>query len=200
MENTMKNLPVYKLRIKEDDKDKAEVEFVALVDDPAIQTLWMAFSKQKEFKFVANEERRIITGPFMIADMPIYRRDFDGTEYYVVFDKEEIFKIATKFFRKGYTSNFNLMHDSSQKVSGVYMFESMIVDSKRGVIAPQGFEGISEGSWLASVKVDNDEVWNKHVKAGKVKGFSVEGFFDYEYNREAVEKDLKELSDLVRGI
>ena len=30
---------------------------------------------------------------------------------------------------------------------------------------------------VGAVKVDNDEVWNEYVKTGKVKGFSIEGYF-----------------------
>jgi hypothetical protein len=33
------------------------------------------------------------------------------------------------------------------------------------------------GTWMVSMKVNNDDVWNNYVKTGKVKGFSIEGFF-----------------------
>jgi hypothetical protein len=33
------------------------------------------------------------------------------------------------------------------------------------------------GTWFVGVKVENDEVWNQ-VKEGKIKGFSIEGFFN----------------------
>ncbi len=33
------------------------------------------------------------------------------------------------------------------------------------------------GTWMASVKVDDDNIWNEFVKSGKVKGFSLEGYF-----------------------
>ena len=39
-----------------------------------------------------------------------------------------------------------------------------------------GFE-VPEGTWMISMKVENDEVWNDYVKEGKVKGFSIEGYF-----------------------
>src|SRR3989338_6527174 len=108
----MNKLPVYKLKIKETDTDKAEVSYVAMVDEGAILLDWITFSKQARFS--ADKERRLIMGALMVADMPIYRRT-DAGEFYVVFDKEEIMKIAQKFFRKGYVSNFNLMHDSERK-------------------------------------------------------------------------------------
>ena len=33
------------------------------------------------------------------------------------------------------------------------------------------------GTWVGSVKVNNDNIWNEFVKTGKVKGFSIEGYF-----------------------
>jgi len=30
---------------------------------------------------------------------------------------------------------------------------------------------------MVSVKVNNDQIWQEFVKEGKVKGFSIEGFF-----------------------
>ena len=31
---------------------------------------------------------------------------------------------------------------------------------------------------MVALKIYNDEVWDVYVKTGKVKGFSLEGFFD----------------------
>ena len=67
------------------------------------------------------------------------------------------------------------MHDPSQLVDGVYMFESFIINSQR-MPAPEGFEDLPDGSWFGSYKVDNEAVWNE-IKAGTFKGFSVEGMF-----------------------
>ena len=126
---------------------------------------------------IQDEEERIISGPLMLADTPIYRYDANG-EYYVVFTKDTIKKIAQKYFKKGYQSNVNLMHDNGQVVDGVTMFESWIVDEKRGIKPMNGYEDVKDGSWFGSFKVENDDVWNM-VKEGKVKGFSVEGIFNY---------------------
>ena len=30
---------------------------------------------------------------------------------------------------------------------------------------------------MVSVKVNNEDIWNNYVKTGKVKGFSIEGYF-----------------------
>lgn len=126
---------------------------------------------------IQDEEERIITGPIMVANKPIYRNDDNG-EYYVVFTPDTIKKIAQKFFKKGYQNNVNLMHDDGNTVSGVTMFESWITDDKRGIKPMVGFEDVPNGSWFGSFKVDNEQVWSD-IKEGKFKGFSVEGVFNY---------------------
>lgn len=170
-------LPIYELMINEDMQDDAEVSFIALVDKPAIQRNWNAFKENVKFQIV-SEDKQIISGPVMLADSPIYRNDATNGEYYVVFSKDTIFKIAQKFFKKGYQANVNLMHDSNQQVSGVTMFESFISDTDRGILPMRGFEDAPDGSWFGSFKVENDEVW-KMIKEGNFKGFSVEGIFEY---------------------
>lgn len=174
-----RQLPIYNLEILSDVESDMEVDYVALVDRPAIDKNFLAFkdhTKQMSFA-IQNEDERIITGALMLADKPIYRNDDNG-EYYVVFTKDTIKQIAQKFFAKGYQSNVNLMHDSGQRLDGLVMFESWITDSKRGIMPMKGFEDVADGSWFGSFKVNNDEVWQM-IKDGMVKGFSVEGLFSY---------------------
>lgn len=126
---------------------------------------------------IQDEEEKIISGPLMLADKPIYRNDENG-EYYVTFSKDTIKQIAQKFFKKGYQKNVNLMHDSGMIAEGLTMFESWITDEKRGIKAMVGFEDVNDGSWFGSFKVENEDVWQL-IKDGKVRGFSVEGVFNY---------------------
>jgi len=169
-------LPVYKMDIVSDESSDLEVDYVALVDKPAIEKNFLAFNEhEQKMAFAIQDDEQIITGALMLADKPIYRNDENG-EYYVVFTKDTIKKIAQKFFTKGYQSNVNLMHDSGQRLDGLTMFESWITDEKRGIQAMKGFEDVPEGSWFGSFKVNNPDVWQM-VKEGKVKGFSVEGLF-----------------------
>lgn len=185
----MEKLPLYKMFINEDDADESEVSFVALVDRPAIERNFLAFASEQ--KFAINKDRRIITGALMIADLPIYRNNKDLGEFYVMFDAKEIEKIVLKFFRKGYTRNVNEMHDLSKTVDGVYMFESFIVDEQRGITAPKGITGVTNGSWIGSYKVDNDAVW-KSILKGEFQGFSVEGMFDMKISKKTVEQEIVE--------
>jgi hypothetical protein len=191
-------LPIYELMINEDMQDDAEVSFIALVDKPAIQRNWNAFKENVKFQIV-SEDKQIISGPVMLADSPIYRNDTTNGEYYVVFSKETIFKIAQKFFKKGYQANVNLMHDSNQQVSGITMFESFISDTDRGILPMRGFEDAPDGSWFGSFKVENEEVW-KMIKEGNFKGFSVEGIFEYSKAKTKEAQLLDSIKDILLSV
>lgn len=151
------------------------------------------FSTKLSFS-VQSEDQRIVSGPLMIADLPIYRRDEEG-EYYVTFSSEEIKKIVQKFFKKGYQAKVNIEH--GKPAQGVYMFESYIIDRERGVNPPKGFEDVANGSWFGSFKVENESLWSK-VKDGTFKGFSVEGLFKYEKTGEVMTKDEEIMSQIFK--
>ena len=193
------DLPVYLLDISEDMNDDAEVDYISLVDKPAIMKNWNAFRNEQRFQ-VVSEDKRIISGPIMLSDVPIFRSDSTYGDYFVVFNKETIFKIAQKFFKRGYQSNVNLMHSPNAQVEGVTMFESFITDESRGILPMKGFEDAPDGSWFGSFKVDNEGVWND-VKEGKFKGFSVEGLFTYKTKptkEQEVMNAIKEILQMVK--
>jgi hypothetical protein len=162
-------------------------------------TKWDEQSMKGQFKFFADKERRLISGALMISDLPIYRMDESG-EYYVVFDKEQIEKIAQRFFKKGFTHNVNMMHDSERQVDGVYMVESFIIDKTRGIKTPEGYPTLTEGSWFGTFKVDNNEVWNDFIRTGVFKGFSVEGAFAHRKLKDAPVNVIESLADRIHNL
>ena len=171
------DLPIYKLVISPNMDDDSEVDYVALVDRPAIQKNFLAFNERLKFEII-SEDKQILSGALMLADVPIYRNNEEFGEHYVVFDAETIQQIAEKFFKRGYQSNVNEMHNPNKAVEGVTMFESWIVNREQGKMPIKGFEDAKDGSWFGSYKVDNKEIWDK-VKSGEFQGFSVEGIFGY---------------------
>jgi hypothetical protein len=203
------SLPVFRLVINRD--DHTGVTAVALVDDPAIQINWQAFGTgksapnsflfssiiQSKFK-TQDQEKRIISGPIMVADMMIYRKD-DRGEYFVYFDRPIIEQIVEKFFRNKYTTNVNPMHDSMLLLPDVFMVESFLIDSARGINTPLGYDQLADGSWFGSFKVNNDEVWNDFVKTGLFRGFSVEGFFNEEPVEDLTDQEIAALVELLPG-
>jgi hypothetical protein len=92
----MNKLPVIYLTIDED--HETGLDAISLVDHPAIERNWMAFNKKQ--KFSLNEEKRIVSGAAMVADYPIYRKDDDGREYYVVFDSDAIQKDSLQVYER----------------------------------------------------------------------------------------------------
>jgi hydroxymethylpyrimidine pyrophosphatase-like HAD family hydrolase len=126
---------------------------------------------------VIDEEKRILGGFLMTANQPIYRRDEDGSEYYVTFTSESISKIVNKLAKSGKQLTFNLNHDDNQPVKGAYLLSHFIIDSKLGVSTPQGFTPAPDGSWFGYVKIEDESVWEK-AKKGEIRGFSVEGYFN----------------------
>lgn len=127
-------LPTFKLVINPD--DDTGVDFVAFVDEPAIEKNFLYFNKQKYAFKIENEERRIVSGPLLIPDKPIYRRDKEK-EYNVIFDTPTVYNIVQKFFKNQHTKKVNEMHNKGSQPEGVYMFESFIIDKNRGISPPK---------------------------------------------------------------
>ena len=199
----MEKIEVFELVIDTD--DESGVTAIALVDQPAIDSNWMAFSQQTEYKFaVKDEEKRIIEGYFMVADLLIGRINPDtGAKFFVKFSAKTIEQIREKQSRLGLNNNFNLMHDPRQIAEGVYMLDNLIIDNERGKVAPKEFEKVPNGSLWGSAKVDNDEIWEQ-VKNGEFKGFSVEGMFKQlepvTMDEETINKIIKTIQDFEKSI
>ena len=197
-------LPIYKFLIKED--DNTGVSAVALVEDPATERTWQAFSKDdciedKHFKFqVENEEKRIVSGALMVANLPIFRRDEEIGEFYAMFDQETIEHIRDKFHSQGNGLNVNIEHMQDMFTDEVFMVESFIIDKARGINAPKGFDGLTDGSWFGSYKVTNDLIWEA-VKDGTFNGFSVEGAFDMALAIDDLEEEqIEKIQTQIEGI
>lgn len=171
----MKELPIYNMIV---DAESDGVEFMAIVDKPAIGVHFEKFADAVRFK-MADESKHILFGPIFIPDMLIYRFTKDLGELYVKADAAAVEQMVLKFSRNGNFSNVNLMHDEDSVVDNVYMFESFIGNKARGIF-PTAFADLPDGTWFGSYKVDNDEVWNEYINTGRLKGFSLEGHFKYE--------------------
>lgn len=168
-----KNLDIYEAVI-EDEGDG--ITFISLVNDPAVESNWFAYNKEHQpMQFqIADEEQHILLGVIMRADFPMYRIGNSGYEYYIKYSKETIAKMARKMLDDKTFNAVDTEHNN-QCVDGVKLEELFIKDTDKG-INPVGFEAIENGSLFGKYRVLNDEVW-ADVKAGKFKGFSLEGYF-----------------------
>jgi hypothetical protein len=191
-----KDLPIYRMVI-DPDKEDSGVDYIALVDSPAIGVTWFQFNHKEQFAI--NEERKIIVSPAMIPELKIYRRNEKMGEFYVIFDKEQINIMQEKFMSKNYINNVNEMHDGSKKLDGIIMKNSWVSDASMGIKGPEMFSDLPDGTWYISYKFQDDDMWNEFVKSGNFKGVSVEGMFDLVPYKETFEDQfLKILNQITQ--
>ena len=196
---TIDGIPVYQALV--DGQDCGMLR-ISLVDDPAVQSNFLAFSAQHPSRVqtyaVADEEKRLVLGVVMRADFPIYRREkqADGSEleFYIIYKADTIRAMAEKYLAENRQNLVNLMHEDGSDVEGVQMVQYFI---KGAGIAPEGFEGIADGSLFAEFHITNDEVWDA-VKAGTYRGFSLEGIFDLVPERDKT--SVQEIVDTLDGV
>lgn len=174
-----KKIKIYNATLPE---DAIGLYTVSLVENPAFETEWLAFSKDKEeidfqrlmFSVMGDEMQRKVMVVICRADYPILRKK--GNELiYVVFSKDVIKEMSQRFLANGFQNSVNIEHKENSFVEGVEMEQLFIKDINKGV-DPQGFENIEDGSLFAVYKVNNDEVW-EGIKSGVWKSVSLEGLF-----------------------
>ena len=174
-----KKIKIYNATLPE---DAIGLYTVSLVENPAFETEWLAFSKDKEeidfqrlmFSVMGDEMQRKVMVVICRADYPILRKK--GNELiYVVFSKDVIKEMSQRFLANGFQNSVNIEHKENSFVDGVEMEQLFIKDINKGV-DPQGFENIEDGSLFAVYKVNNDEVW-EGIKSGVWKSVSLEGLF-----------------------
>ncbi len=184
----MSNFKIIEL-ILDEENDISGVEAISVVENPAIEVDFVAL-KSEEIKLAeVSSEKRILLGALLVPNKPIYRRNGED-EYYVFFSKDTILKTAQKFLMKGNQNNSTMEHQ--YELSGLSLVESWIVeDEVHDKSRKYGME-VPVGTWMGAVKVNNEEVWGEYVKTGKVKGFSIEGYFT-----DKIERPKDSLSELL---
>lgn len=160
--------------------DENQIQFqIAFVDEPAIESNFLAFKKDHAVKFQFKEldkTQRKVMGYFMIADMEIPRWDEQRGAYKVIFPRESIRKIVRNWAVNGLNKNLNEMHRTNEFAKGVFVLNHWELDSALGIGAPTGFTVEADGSWFGIVQCDNDEIYQKCI-SGEYSGFSIECMF-----------------------
>lgn len=159
--------------------DMIGVYAISVVDEPAIEENFIALSKQKNNSQYSlakvNEEKRLLVGAALIPNKKIYRQETGTDGYYMYFPPKVVAKAAHNFLINNMHHNHTLMHE--QRVEGLSVVETWLIEDKENDKSKiYGFD-LPVGTWMMAVKVNNDEIWTEQVKAGKVKGFSIEAYF-----------------------
>ena len=164
-------MDIVELFIDETD-EVSGIEAISVVENPAIEENFIAL-KNQEFKLAeVDKEKRILMGAALIPNKPIYRQSGEQ-EYYIYFSQATVRKASELFFINGNQSNSTLEHQLELK--GLTAVESWIVESEQDKSRMYDLN-VPMGTWMVSMKVNNDDVWKK-VKNKEIKGFSIEGYF-----------------------
>lgn len=158
---------VFEVKI-DDNLDDIAVNFISLVDYPAMEVDFMALSAEKPIMFKGDPDKKMLYGVFILADKLVWRNGIDG---YVKFTSENIEKIIKKFNKAGLSRNINFDH--SDRIVSAFVVENWQVDGEQDKIHNY-VKGVTQGSWVGSVYVEDQEFWNDYVKTGEVRGFSIE--------------------------
>ena len=178
-----------------DEDQELVIEAISVVESPAIEEDFVAL-KSQEFKLAeVDKERRILMGALLIPNKPIYRRNGED-EYYIYFSKDTVLKASQMYLMNSKQNNATLEHQ--YEINGLSLVESWIVEDKVHDKSVKFGMDLPLGTWVGSVKVNNDKIWNAFVKTGKVKGFSIEGYFADKMERPndaAIKDELSSIED-----
>jgi len=157
-----------------DEKDfKSGISAMSVVESPAIEENFIALAKHEVELKEVDAEKRILMGAALIPNKKIYRRNKEE-EFYIYFSENTVRQAMELFFINGNQSSATFEHKNA--IKGMTVVESGVIeDEKMDKSKLYGFN-LPKGTWMISMKVDNDEVWQQ-VKDEKIKGFSIEGYF-----------------------
>ena len=150
------------------------VEAISLVENPAIESNFVALKEQAKPIQLADQEKRIVVGPALIPDKPIYRRK-GNEEFYVYFSKTTVRRAMELYFQHHNQASTTLEHEDF--IDQTFLMESWIVEDPEMDKSKLYGLDVPKGSWMVTMKIDNDEVWEEYVKTKDVQGFSIEGYF-----------------------
>jgi len=170
------------------------IHAVSVVHSPAIEENFIALSKHEiELKEV-DAEKKILMGAALVPNKQILRADKDGKGYYIYFSEDTIKKASELFLMRSNQNN-------KEKLNGMSVVESWVIDNPEMDKSKEYGFSLPKGTWMISMKVNNEDIWND-VKAGKVKGFSIEGYFADKYEmsqeKQQIINQFNKLKDLLK--
>lgn len=194
-----KKLARKRFRIKNDQgKYIGEITAVSLVSKPAIEKEFQLFNEEDtltKINFqVSSEDKMEISGPAMVPDQDIIRKDAEtGQLYYCYFTEQDILDYSQYFMRYAKKNQANQEH-SEEFSKDFFVAESWIVtDPANDKSNALGFKDIPKGTWMITYKCTNSKLWEE-LKNSDLTGFSVEIALD-EFKELELEKEIEAIVD-----
>lgn len=190
------------------DDSVENVYAISLVGRPAMKGNLVRLSEEEVKLSTISEERREVMGMVLEPNKVIQRSKSNGDVYGIVFSDDTVRKLSRGFFTQKNNDKSTIEH-KGQFIEGVTFVESWIKDKEVDKSNGYGYS-YPLGTWLATMKIDNDEIWNNYVETGKVTGFSIDSVLKFEklnsldMSEQATEVDKKEqdsvlLSEIKKG-
>ena len=185
----------------DEEQELSGIEAISIVDEPAIEENFIALSKQHEIKLAeVNKEKKILMGAALVPNKNIYRKSGED-EYYIFFSEDTVRKASELFLKNGNQNNATLEHNLA--INDLTVVESWIVENtEKDKSAIYDLE-VPVGTWMISMKVNNEKIWKDFVKLGVVRGFSIEGYFSdkatIQASKDISETKLEEIKELLNN-
>lgn len=185
---------IYKAKIKTKDNG---LNILSMVETPAIEINYVKMEEEiNHIKMeVLDEEKNIVIAPALVPDMLI-PRVHKGIKYYISFDKETIEHSLVKMSAEQKDQNVDVNH-SEKLINGAIVMEKFITHPNR-VTQVKNFENLPMGTLFFTAKVIDEKLMGD-IKAGKINGWSIDGFYDLEIEEEVelTEDEIKILNHSV---
>tara|TARA_R110000824_G_scaffold120293_3_gene275400 strand:+ start:914 stop:1630 length:717 start_codon:yes stop_codon:yes gene_type:complete len=159
-----------------DENQELAIDAISLVTAPAIEQDFVFFGKEKNNLTFAkvDEEKRMLVSPALIPNKQIFRHNPNtDSDYYVYFSPDTVRKASELYLR--HNNHHKATYQHQDRVSGVLTVESWIKEGDMDKSKLYGYD-LPNGTWFVKMKIENDELWQK-IKAGELKGLSIEGYF-----------------------
>lgn len=173
----------------------SETEAISMVTEPAIESDFVFFSKDKDIvkEAFSSDEKHMVYGAVLRPDFPIYRYDGEN-EYYLEFTSESIERMARDYMMNYRQGNVTIQHE--EYANEVFMVESWIkqdIDKDKSVSVGLD-KSLPIGTWFCGFYVNNNDIWER-IKSGELKGFSVEAMIDLEDFAKVKKEDEFEMNE-----
>ena len=133
------------------------IEAISIVESPAIEENFLALKSQEYNLAEVDGDKKILVGPLLIPNKPIYRKS-EEEEYYIYFSRDTVRQAAEKYLIKGNQNESTFEHE--YKLQGLSLVESWIVEDETHDKSRKYGMDVPLGTWMGTVKVNNDKVWN----------------------------------------
>tara|TARA_R110001632_G_scaffold5101_1_gene20797 strand:+ start:25 stop:636 length:612 start_codon:yes stop_codon:yes gene_type:complete len=162
--------------IIDETEEVSGIEAISIVSAPAIEEGFIALKNEAQVRLAeVDKDKRLLIGAALIPDKTIYRKTGDE-EFYIYFSKATVAKASQMYLQAGNQGQATLEH-ASEKLEGMNIVESWLIEDEVHDKSRKYGLNLPLGSWMITMKVDNDEMWNEYVKKNLVSGFSIEGYF-----------------------